>query len=111
MAAGRATVLAIHGVIRQVIEAAQAGVFAAPGDPATEAEAVLQLQRDPQSARQMRQRRRAYAVEQFSRHQQAAAFVRLLEGLRPPSLPGPPPHQAHRKPTKEAWSPHHVHPL
>jgi len=84
MAAGRPTVLAIDGVIRQVIEAAQAGVFAAPGDPAAVAEAVLQLQRDPQSTREMGRRGRAYVVEHFNRHQQAAAFVRLLEGLGQP---------------------------
>jgi glycosyltransferase involved in cell wall biosynthesis len=84
MAAGRPTVLAIDGVIRKVIEKAQAGIFAAPGDPAALAEAVLQLQRDPQSAREMGRRGRAYVVEHFNRHRQAPEFVRLLERLRQP---------------------------
>ena len=47
MAAGRPTLLAIDGVIRQVMEAAEGGLFVPPGDDAALAEAALQCSEDP----------------------------------------------------------------
>jgi glycosyltransferase involved in cell wall biosynthesis len=79
MAAGRPTVLAIDGVIREVIEAAQGGLFVPPGDAAALARAVLQLSTDQAQARAMGRAARAYVVEHFNRQQQAADFVSLLQ--------------------------------
>ena len=53
MAAGRPVILAIDGVIRQVVEAAQGGVFVPPGDAAALAQAIRALADDPQRAREM----------------------------------------------------------
>lgn len=81
MAAGRPTILGIDGVIREVIEAADGGIFVPPGDDAALAQAVLQLSRDPARAREMGQRARAYVVEHFNRHQQAQEFHHLVQQL------------------------------
>ena len=53
MAAGRPVVLAIDGVIREVVEGAGAGVFVTPGDPAALAEGVLRMADDPQMGKRM----------------------------------------------------------
>jgi glycosyltransferase involved in cell wall biosynthesis len=84
MAAGRPTILAIDGVIRQVIEAAQGGVFVPPGDAVALAAAVRRLADDPEQARAMGLAARRYVVQHFDRRNQAEAFaslvVRLSEG-------------------------------
>ena len=51
MAAGRPVVLAIDGVIREVVEAAGCGEFVQPGDPQALAGAVRRLAADPDRAR------------------------------------------------------------
>lgn len=81
MAAGRPTILAIDGVIRQVIEAAGGGVFVPPGDDAALADAALALSRDRQSAQKMGRAARAYVSEHFDRRQQARQFVELVQRL------------------------------
>jgi glycosyltransferase involved in cell wall biosynthesis len=81
MAAGRPTILAIDGVIRQVIEAAQGGLFVPPGDVTALAQAVLQLFTNQAQARTMGQAARVYVVEHFDRRQQAAGFADLLQRL------------------------------
>src|SRR5204863_7012461 len=70
MAAGRPTILAIDGVIRQVVEACGGGVFVPPGDDAALAEAILKLSRDRDGARAMGRAAREYVVEHFNRHRQ-----------------------------------------
>jgi glycosyltransferase involved in cell wall biosynthesis len=75
MAAGRPVVLAIDGVIRQVIEEEQAGLATPPGDPAALAEAVRRLAADRGTARRMGQRGREAVVRRFDRRRQA----KLLE--------------------------------
>jgi glycosyltransferase involved in cell wall biosynthesis len=79
MAAGRPTILAIDGVIREVIEAAQGGIFVTPGNDAALAEAVQTLSRNPQQARTMGVAARAYVVEHFDRQKHAAQFVELVQ--------------------------------
>jgi lipopolysaccharide/colanic/teichoic acid biosynthesis glycosyltransferase len=81
MAAGRPTVLAIDGIIRQVVETAGAGVFVPPGDDRALAETVLSLSADRHLAVDMGRRARAYVVEHFDRRQQANDFVALLNRL------------------------------
>ncbi|MFL6278423.1 MAG: sugar transferase [Blastocatellia bacterium] len=81
MAAGRPTLLAIDGVIRQVIEAAAGGVFVPPGDDAALAEAVRALSADPEQAAEMGRRARAYVTEHFDRRGQADDFAALLRRL------------------------------
>jgi lipopolysaccharide/colanic/teichoic acid biosynthesis glycosyltransferase len=81
MAAGRPTLLAIDGVIREVIEAAHGGVFVPPGDATTLATMVLSLSRDREKARAMGKSARVYVVEHFSRQRQAEQFVALVQDV------------------------------
>ena len=71
MAAGRPVVLAIDGVIRQVIEAEQAGIAVPPGDAEALAEAVRRLAADRAEAREMGRRGRRAVEQRFDRRQQA----------------------------------------
>ena len=81
MAAARPTVLGIDGVIRQVIEASNGGIFVEPGDETALAKAVLELSRDRDKARAMGRSARQHVVEHFDRHKQATEFTSLLEQL------------------------------
>lgn len=81
MAAGRPTILAIDGVIRQVIEAAQGGIFSPPGDDAALANAIRTLADDPVGAKQMGYAAREYVVRNFNRRDQAMSFLHLLRSI------------------------------
>ncbi len=81
MAAGRPTILAIDGVIRQVVEKSGGGVFVPPGDPQALARAIRDLRRDPQAARRMGQRARRYVAQHFNRDHQAQEFTELITTL------------------------------
>ncbi len=81
MAAGRPVALAIDGVIREVVEAADCGRFAAPGNPSALAEAIRQLARDRQRSRVMGLRGRAYLEAHFNRETMAANLLKMLEAM------------------------------
>jgi glycosyltransferase involved in cell wall biosynthesis len=81
MAAGRPTILAIDGVIREVVEAAGGGIFVAPGDEAGLAQAVLCLEQDRQLAQGMGKAAREYVAAQFDRREHAAQFSELVQEL------------------------------
>lgn len=81
MAARRPTILGIDGVIREVVEAANAGIFVQPGDDAALADAVLKLHADPDAARQMGDSGRAYVEAHFSRQDHAEAFKQLIDAV------------------------------
>lgn len=84
MAAGRPVLLAIDGVIRQVVEEAQAGLFVTPGDACAMAQAVLRLAGDPGAARQMGLAGRNCIVEKFNRNLLTQQFSFLLEEMVKP---------------------------
>jgi glycosyltransferase involved in cell wall biosynthesis len=79
MAAGRPTILAIDGVIRDVIESAKAGIFVPPEDDMALAQAVNTLAASPEMAREMGEAARSYVEKHFDRNQQASQFADLLE--------------------------------
>ncbi len=81
MAAGRPVVLAIDGVIRQVVEAAGGGIFTEPGDPAALAESICTLAADRGNARRMGMAGRRYLEEHFSRAAIAEKLTGILEGM------------------------------
>lgn len=81
MAAGRAVVLAIDGVIREVVEAAGCGIFVEPGNPAALAGAIGQLADHPGKNRRMGENGREYLEEKFSRRAIGEKLVGLLEGM------------------------------
>jgi len=81
MAAGRPTILAVDGVIRDVLEAADGGFFVPPGDDTAMAEAVLLLFQDRTRARAMGEAARAYVIQNFNRHEHAVNFEELAQSL------------------------------
>ncbi len=81
MAAGRPTVLAIDGVIRDVIENAQGGIFSPPGDDRSLADAIIVLADNPAVAQQMGAAARGYVVRHFNRRDQATSFLELLRSV------------------------------
>ena len=81
LAAGRPVVLAIDGVIRQVIEDAGAGIPVPPGDPAAMAAAILRLYLHPEQGRAMGLRARQYVETYFDRAQLADHLADLMKEL------------------------------
>jgi glycosyltransferase involved in cell wall biosynthesis len=77
MAAGKPVILAIDGVIRQVVEAAEAGIAAPPGDAGALALALRRLVDDPVVGVEMGKRGRSYVMEHFNR----AALAERLESI------------------------------
>ncbi len=78
MAAGRPTLLAIDGVIRDVIESAHGGVFVKPGDPEELASKILELSSNPSLVEEMGRLARSYAEKHFDRQDQARKFLNVL---------------------------------
>jgi glycosyltransferase involved in cell wall biosynthesis len=81
MAAGRPVLLAIDGVIREVIEASGCGIFVQPGDPSALAGAIKQLASDPGRNRKMGLAGRNYLEEHFSRDKMAGKLLQVFIGL------------------------------
>jgi glycosyltransferase involved in cell wall biosynthesis len=81
MAAGRPVILAIDGVIREVVEAAHCGIFCWPGEALALADAVLQLASNRDEAMRMGLAGRAYLEEHFSREQMAGKLEKLFTEL------------------------------
>jgi glycosyltransferase involved in cell wall biosynthesis len=81
MAAGRPVILAIDGVIRQVVEAANCGVFCEPGNAQALAEAVLELAADRDAALRKGLAGRAYLEQHFSRQVLAEKLEMVFNNL------------------------------
>lgn len=81
MAAARPTVLAIDGVIREVVEAAGGGVFVPPSDAAVIADVMHELSNKPERAKEMGNRAFLYVNEKFNRDNHAEEFARVLDHL------------------------------
>lgn len=79
MAAGRPTVLAIDGVIRDVIEKANGGIYAQPGSAGDIADAILKLSTDRNYAREMGANARQYVEKEFNRNVHTVDFYMLLK--------------------------------
>ncbi len=81
MAAGRPIVLAIDGVIREVVEKADCGVFPRPGDAREMASSIIFLAIDPSHAADLGMHGRRFLEENFSRDRMAEELNRLLQGM------------------------------
>jgi len=82
MAAGRPVILAIDGVIRQVVGQANAGLAVPPGDPEALASAIRDLAADPEKCRRMGLNGRKMIEARFSRDELADKFTALVESMR-----------------------------
>jgi glycosyltransferase involved in cell wall biosynthesis len=81
MAAGKPILLAIDGVIREVVEEARAGIFVTPGNPHALAEAIQELAQDPQECHAMGMRGRSYVESNFNREDLATQLLELCGEL------------------------------
>jgi glycosyltransferase involved in cell wall biosynthesis len=82
MAAGKPVILAIDGVIRELVEQARAGIAVPPGDAAALEQAIRQLAGDPERRWQMGRSGRAYVAENFDRGMLADQMAEILESMR-----------------------------
>ncbi len=82
MAAGRAVLLVIDGVIRQVVEDAHAGIAIPPGDKQSLVQAVQQMAADPECTRAMGASGRAYIEMHFNRRTLAEKLAALIEEMQ-----------------------------
>lgn len=82
MAAARPVILAIDGVIRNVVEDARAGIAVQPGDPDSLAAAVKRLAASRSQAEEMGLAGRQYVEQHFNRSQLAEKLTLLLESMR-----------------------------
>ena len=83
MAAGRASILVIDGVSRQLIESSDGGVFVQPGNDERLAQAILELFKDPQRVKQMGQNAREYLIKHLDRRDKLNETLELFEKLVP----------------------------
>ena len=81
MAAGRPVILAIDGVIREVVEGSAAGVYVPPGDPQALAEAIQYLATHQQEALEMGLHGRQTVEDRFDRSVLAGRLARLMEQM------------------------------
>jgi glycosyltransferase involved in cell wall biosynthesis len=81
MAAGRPVVLAIDGVIRDVVENAGAGIPVTPGDAVALAQAIRTLASDRVTAHAMGMAGRRCVEEEYDRPVLAEKLGQLLEGM------------------------------
>jgi len=81
MAAGRPVILAIDGVIREVVEKAEAGVFVPPGNPDALAFAIMDMASHRERGQKMGIAGRKYVEKYFSRAESAAQLTALLEEM------------------------------
>jgi glycosyltransferase involved in cell wall biosynthesis len=81
MAAGRPVILAIGGVICDVVEEANAGIAVKPGDPAVAAAAIRRLAEDCQLAEAMGKAGRKAVEERYNRFRYTQQFNLLLKDM------------------------------
>ncbi|MBI5964430.1 MAG: glycosyltransferase family 4 protein [Chloroflexi bacterium] len=81
MAAARGTVLVIDGVVRDVIESSDGGLFVQPGNDEQLAETILDLSNAPQRVKQVGLNARAYLVKNLDRRDKLNETLGLLESL------------------------------
>jgi len=78
MAAGKPVILAIQGVIQQVVAEVRAGIPVPPGDSIAMAEAILALSQDREEANKMGERGRQYIEAHFDRVVIAARLEKIM---------------------------------
>jgi glycosyltransferase involved in cell wall biosynthesis len=85
MAAGKPVLLAMQGVIQEVIEAAGCGLVIPPGNPAALADGITTIADKPVLGIEMGARGREYVKQHFDRPDQAKKFAAIIEEMSSPS--------------------------
>ena len=81
MAAGKPTILVIDGVVRDVIEQADAGIFVQPGDDTALADAIRSAYEQPERTKEMGENARQAITSQFDRRDKIAENLALFQQL------------------------------
>ncbi len=81
MAAGRASIIVIDGITRELIESSQGGVYVHPADDAMLAQKILELSRNPAQVKSMGTSARGYLVKNLDRRDKLNETLALLEKL------------------------------
>lgn len=81
MAAGRPVIIAIDGVIREVVEKSGAGIFVPPGSPTALAQAILKLSTDPTLAGLMGSNGRTCIENNYNREMITRKMLMIVEEM------------------------------
>ena len=81
MAAAKPVILAIDGVIREVVEAAGCGIFTTPGNSQALADAIRTMAANPDNAAQMGKNGRFYVEKHFDRAELSTRLEQLFASL------------------------------
>lgn len=81
MAAGKPIILAIDGVIRDVVESADCGIFCEPGNPHSVANTIIKMYRNRSKLDKIGKRGKAYLERNFNRMIIAKDFSELIEEM------------------------------
>jgi len=81
MAAGKPIILAIDGVIREVVESADCGIFCEPGNPDAIANAVLEMHSNRNGLVKIGKRGKVYLEQNFNRMIIAKDFTDMIEEI------------------------------
>ena len=81
MAAGRASIIVIDGITRELIESSHGGVFVKPADDAMLAQKILGLARNPEQVKEMGANSRDYLVKNLDRRDKLNETLTLLKSL------------------------------
>jgi glycosyltransferase involved in cell wall biosynthesis len=81
MACARPVICAVDGQARQIVEAADAGVFVDPENSEALAEAILNISRCPERRQQMGASGRAFIIAHYSREKTANDYIAVLGEL------------------------------
>ena len=84
MAAEKPIILAIDGVIREVVESANCGIFCEPGNPYAIANAVLEMYSNRNGLEKIGKRGKVYLEENFDRMIIARDFTDMIEEIAVP---------------------------
>jgi len=81
MAAGRASLIVIDGIARDLIEASRGGDYVSPADDAVLAQKILELSQDPVQVNAMGANAREYLVKNLDRRDKLNETLALLNSL------------------------------
>jgi glycosyltransferase involved in cell wall biosynthesis len=81
MACARPVIVGVEGQARKMVQESSAGVFIEPENTAELVDAVVSLQRSPETCRQYGAAGRRYVLANYSRSVMAAKYLDVLRGL------------------------------
>jgi glycosyltransferase involved in cell wall biosynthesis len=81
MAAGRASIIVIDGITRELIESSRGGVYVHPADDAMLAQKILELEQNPKRVKEMGANAREYLIKNLDRRDKLDETLGLLEKL------------------------------